>query len=123
MVAAAYFVVCMFASLLLWSCGLWSIGAWCRWRLREGQKQSEETGGHLVGEGEEKDPLWRFARTLAKARNYALPEMRVSGHYNVAPLLKITTGLSMDDLAAEVRVDRCNNSKSMPRHGSFDRKG
>lgn len=114
-VAAGYWVVCLVASVLLWCCGLWSIRAWCRWRLGEGRQRNEQNGGHALGEGEEKDPLWNVARNLAKARNYALPEMRMSGHFNVAPLLKMTTGLSMDDIAALVRASK--RSRAKPQSG------
>lgn len=115
--AAAYWVVCSVASVLLWCCGFWSIQAWCRWRLGEGRQKNEENNGHLFGEGEEKDPLWEVARNLAKALNYALPEMRVSGHFNVAPLLKMTTGLSMDDIAAQVKALQRSSPKAPTKRG------
>lgn len=80
---------------------------WVWWRLTKGLAEYRRRNRLEVRPGEERGPDWKDARDIAKARNYA-QDGSDPGHFNVGPLLKMTTGWDMADLDLRVkqRVER-----------------
>lgn len=93
-------------SIILWFRGMWGVYEWVRWEMKgkDGNKNKakEDNDGLLncptAMPGQERQDHWEKAWLLAKARNYRIQDDTKSVHFHVAPFLKSTKGLSMEDL-------------------------
>lgn len=74
----------------------------CVWvsqqEIKTSNSEHEELSCPAPMPGQERTEHWRKAWNLAKARNCRINDDKESVHFHVGPLLKSTTGLSMDNL-------------------------
>lgn len=55
--------------------------------------------------GEDRGPDWTYARKVAQERNYFCLVRQFSGHFNVSPLVKMTSGYDPKDLWAQIKME------------------
>ncbi|CAM9162025.1 unnamed protein product, partial [Ascophyllum nodosum] len=98
-----YCCACALSSAILWLWGLWSVVDWVHWRLTVGFEKFSNRKCRMVVPGEERSDDWQKAREIAKARNYKQNNTD-SDQFNVGTLLKMTTGMDLEQLALYVKM-------------------
>ena len=95
-------IVILPALLFLWVIGLLTIVDWADWRLTRGYEVHKDLDGRTIQSGDERGELWHRARIIAKATHF-IEDYEDSGHYHVAPLLRLATSLRLHDLWLNIK--------------------
>lgn len=107
--AMLFCTLCVVGTGLLWCRGLWSVRQWVRWRQSRDGAKFDECPVIMPGEGRRN--RWIHAWEIAKSKNLRTWEDPDSPHFNVAPLLKSSTGLNLTVLLDKLHKEMEESEK------------